>query len=275
MTRICPPSLLPIAERAAEGAFELARPRKRRLAAKIMAASLGIEEPEAQLLARRFLRHSVQLAHFERRLGRSGALAEMPFRIVGRDHLETALARRKGVILNAMHRFASAQVVRELRAAGYPILVVIHNARSGSRLGRRWINTARQDMIDRCFPDRVELRDPDLTPRIVERLRAGGMVAIAADARTSSSAVRVRVLNSDTAISAGILDLARLTGSPIVPCDFLYEGRGLLASFAPPLALEPAATAEEFRQINIPRLVDALEQRVLAAPDQWGHWLKL
>jgi len=275
ITRICPVSLLPVTERAAERIFEIARPRKRRIAVRRMTAMLGISDAEAQPLARRFLRHSVQLTHFERRIRRSSALAAAPFRTIGRQHLDAALAQRKGVILNAMHRFASAQAVRQLREAGYPILVVIHNRPSGSRLGRWWIAASRRQMIEYLFPDRVELNDPDLTLRIVERLRAGGIVAIAADARRSNSAVRVRVLKGDTAISAGILDVARLTGSPVLPCDFLYEGRGLVAEFGPPLDFEPAATAQEYRQRNLPRLVAALERRVLACPAQWTQWLSL
>jgi lauroyl/myristoyl acyltransferase len=240
-----------------------------------MASALGIDDAEAQVLARRFLRYSVQLAHFERRIRRSDALVATPFRLIGREHIDAARAQRKGVILDVMHRFAGAQVIRELRAAGYPILVVIQNAPGGSRLGRRWINAARREMIECCFPDRVELRDPDLSFRIVERLRAGGIVAIASDARVSNSTVNVRVLKTQTAISAGILEVARLTGSPVVPCDFLYDGDGLVASFAQPLDLESAATPEEYRRLNTPRLVAALEQRILAAPDQWTHWLKL
>jgi len=49
----------------------------------------------------------------------------------------------------------------------------------------------------------------------------------------------------------------------------------LVAEFGPPLDLEPAATAQEYRQRNLPRLVAALERRVLACPAQWTQWLPL
>jgi len=275
ITRICPASMLPAIERASGRVFEIVRPRKRRLAAARIAAALGVGGVEADAIARRFLGHSIQMTHFERRLGRFGAMVAAPFRTIGREHLDVALAQRKGIILNAMHRFASPHVIRQLREAGYPILAVVQSQPSGSRLGRRWIAASRKRMLEYFYADRVETHDPDLTLRIVERLRGGGIVAIAADARRSNTPVNVRLLKGETTISSGILDLARLTGSPVLTCDFLFEGPGLVAEFAPPLELEPAATAQGFRQANLPRLVAALERRVLGCPDQWTQWMAL
>jgi len=92
--------------------------------------------------------------------------------------------------------------------------------------------------------------------------------------RRSNTSLSVRVLKGEAVVSTGILDVARLTGSPVLTCDFLFEDAGLVAEFAP-LDLERAASPQEYRQANIPRLVTALERRVLACPDQWMQWMAL
>ena len=277
LTRITPAPWLPLTERAAERAIEIARGGKRRQAAARMQAMLGISAAEARGLSRRFLAHSIRVTHLERRLGRWPDLPDEPLRIVGREHLDRALASRKGALLIMVHRFAVGSVIRALYDAGYPMTVVIRPQVHPmfGRLGRRVAGASQRRMFARFYRDVIDVNDPEVSIKIVQRLRAGGLVVIAPDSRTSKTATGVRFLGGETRVSAGVLELARVSGSPLLPFDALYEPHGLVAEIRAPLDLERGRTRDDQYERNLPRLVSALEQLVAACPEQWMHWVDL
>lgn len=271
-----PARWLPLTERAAERGFMIARRGSGKRAALRMRALLGVADDEARSLARRYLAHSIRVTHLERRLRRSRETAE-PLHIIGREHLDAALDAKKGALLIMVHRFAVGPVIRKMREAGYPILVVLNPYAHPmfGRLGRRVVRASQRRMYEYFYADRVAVDDPDVSVKVVQRLRAGGLVVIAADARKSNTAVAVPFLKGDATVSGGVLELSRVSGSPVLPFDALYEPFGLRAEIGPPLELTRGRTRDEHLEMNLPRLVAALERLVAAHPDQWMHWVDL
>lgn len=280
ITRLTPARWLPVAERAAERGFQVARRGAGRRAAARMRDLLGISEDEARSLSEHFLAHSIRVTHLERRLRRSRPDAGDSLHsldIVGREHLDAALDAKKGALLVMVHRFAVGPVIRAMRAAGYPLLVVInpHPHPMFGRMGRRAVRTSQRRMFAHFYPDRVAADDPEVSVKIVQRLRAGGSVVIAGDARRAKTSTTVRFLNGKARVSAGVLELARVSGSPILPFDALYEPDALRAEIGSPIELARGRTRDDHVELNLPRLVAALERMVAACPDQWMHWADL
>jgi lauroyl/myristoyl acyltransferase len=273
---------LPLTERAAERGFLIAQRGAGRRAAARMRAFLGVSEDEARSLSRRFLVHSIRVTQLERRLRRSRSAAAdllqpLPLQIVGREHLDAARNAHRGALLVMVHRFAVRPVVRAMRTAGYPLVVVVypHPHPMFGRLGHWIVRSSHRRLFHYFYPDHVSSEDPDVSVKIVKRLRAGDCVLIAADARKSSTTTVVPFLGGEATVSTGVLELARVSGSPILPFDALYGPDGLHAEIGAPLALERGRTRDEHLALNLPRLVAAMERRVEAAPDQWTHWVDL
>ena len=131
-------------------------------------------------------------------------------------------------------------------------------------------------MYDYLYPDRLRVDDPNVTLKMTARLRAGGIVLLAADALRATTSMTVPFLKTQARLSSGVLELARLTGSPVLACDPLYDDDGgVRIQFLPPLNLAPAATREAFIERNMPALVAAFESFVAACPEQWMRWADL
>ena len=278
IVRFAPDHLLQPTERAAEWTFRVGRWHKRREAARKMVETLGISDADARRRASAMLRAAVQIPHVERRVAGARTLRDEPVRWIGRDQLDAALAKKKGVLLCVVHRFAVANLPRALAAEGYSVLTIVREmtrptfGRVAARLSRR----SERVMYDFLYPNRVLPDDVNATLKMTAHLRAGGIVMIAADAWRSQTSADVPFLKSETRLSWGVLELARLSGAPIVPCDPLYDDDGGLSiRCVPALDLTPAATRELFVERNLPNLVAVFESFISSSPDQWMRWADL
>src|SRR5262245_39051064 len=100
ITRITPIRWLPMTERFADRAIQIVRRTTRRKAAERMQVMLGISTREAGRLSRRLLEYSIRVTHIERRLRRSRDLSAEPvLQLIGQQHLDKALAAKKGALL--------------------------------------------------------------------------------------------------------------------------------------------------------------------------------
>jgi len=128
-------------------------------------------------------------------------------------------------------------------------------------------------VLDRTFPDGILSYDPDCTLKILWRLRAGGIVYIAADTRSRTS-VAVPFLGGQLVVSRGVLEVARLAGCPLLPYDCTYDADGLRIELGVPLQLRADGRPADYIANNLPILVAALERQIKACPDQWTLWME-
>ncbi len=193
--------------------------------------------------------------------------------IEGWEHFERARAEGKGVILLTAH-FGNRAGVAYLNAQGHAVLS-IHNrslpSPAGGRLG--WNLQARfVELRHQANPEVVYIQDPQCTLKILRKLRNGGAVKILMDGVAKTKGIDCEFLGSPWRAPAGILEMARVSGSAVVPMATLGSARGFRLWFGPELALEPGETREKFAAANLPRFLGAVEQLILAHPEQWSLW---
>jgi lauroyl/myristoyl acyltransferase len=233
--------------------------------AEVMRTWLAIPAHEAEDLAGRWIGHALRHASEDLAM-LSGREIECRLEIAGQESLDDALTGGRGVLLVSMHFFAAVPAKRRLRRMGYSILSIQrpYIPNSSGRLGLRRviprIDKLREKMfIGEVIPD----GDTGSALRIADWLRHGGIAEMAVDIDSKTSAI-VPFLNGRTAVSTGVLELARLCRCPVLPLRATYSPDGLRLEIGEPLpGLDRSA------------LVQEMERQVLARPDQWQRWIDL
>jgi lauroyl/myristoyl acyltransferase len=198
--------------------------------------------------------------------------------LLGRDHLDAALDEGRGAILWVAQMTASDLIVkRGLADAGYR---VAHLSRIGhglgvtnSRLGRL-LNRFQTSVESRYLLERVVMRgSPTAALRALRRhLEANHVVSITA-LRTATRTVEVPFLGASILVAAGPPELARATGSRLLPVFTLQTGpTSFEVRVGGPLALgEPG---EDPAQTAATQFAGLLEPLVRADPFQWWSWAR-
>jgi len=278
LMRLCPDFSVWVAKAALGPAYQLIHRGKRRLLAKTIIQSLDVPVSEGRALARLWIRHYAR----HRWESLSTLLSGPPSigdqrSVLGLQHLDRALEENGGVLLVSVHWFASMPAKRLLRRMNYPILTVRAWRRKGlGRVGNRWLLPRLLQLRARIRTgsESVDLDDPGCALALARRLREGGIVHLASDARESNTAVTVRFLNGRVPLSSGVLELARLCHCPVLPLVAVYAGNGIRIELGAPLGFRYEGTAEECARTNFPILIAELERQVRSAPDQWAFWVE-
>ena len=109
-----------------------------------------------------------------------------------------------------------------------------------------------------------------VTPALVERLRAGGTVALLCDRDLKGTGIPVTLFGEETTMPAGPAALAERTGAHLVPVGIYFEpGAGNRFVVHPRLPVPDLPTREERVAEMTRRLAGVIEEIVRAAPEQW------
>ena len=199
--------------------------------------------------------------------------------IRGQEHIETALAAGKGVILCGGHFGSFLSGYSVLHASGFPVTTI----------GRWHYNyTADVSSAERWFWDRVYARPlrrhqqrPNIEPwpgrlevaaLAAAPLRANEVVTITIDATPLGSdrarSVEVPFLGHRAGLLPGIVTLAQVTGAPVL-MGFLYRAadyRHQVLEISAPVPMDGGtATALE-------RCAAELSAAIRRSPAHWGRW---
>ena len=272
-----PPSVLYLAGRWIEPVCQwlLGKDKQRlrgRLERTFGAAAAGLED-----IPRRFVSNAVVRVIDDLAVDRViDARSANPPEIQGLDHLERSLERGNGVLLVNCHFFANRAARRWLARMGYPI-VVVRNQRprrsTMGRLGQKHLLPRYSKFLHTVIRDEIDVKDTDCTLQILQRLRAGGLVNIYLDGRSSSETATYPFLAGQSTFPTGFLRIARLSGCAIVPMVCAGDARRLLIRFDEPFRLEPRDEPGEFIAANLPRLVRIMESQIVNYPEQWELWI--
>jgi lauroyl/myristoyl acyltransferase len=191
--------------------------------------------------------------------------------IEGFQHLESALARGKGVVLLSGHFCANRVALRYLAAQGHAVLSV-HGQPANKlqgQLGQLLLPLSTQ-LQKRANPDRVYVHDPDCSLSILRRLRGGGSVALMIDGhRRGTDHV---FLGVPWGVRSGIFEVIRLSDCAVVPILCRGRGSGFRIRFDPMLDVERASSREAFMSANLPRFFGVVEKQIIENPKEWGLW---
>jgi lauroyl/myristoyl acyltransferase len=249
----------------AGGTLEWAlRPGKRRRLASNLSHALGLppEHPRVKALVREeVVNEARRSADFLWAIARRDELVATT-EIVGREHLEAALSRGRGVILVSTH-LGGWEVATALPREVVP-------APTTAIVTDDWLAWA----VERLRV-RVGLRiayDSDPVSGVARLLRRGEAVLVLGDyAKPWMRTYAVRLLDAVVELPAGLAVLSRLCASPIVPFGVLPTGqRRWRVEIEPPVEPPPRHGGEAAERAVLQELADRWTVQLRRHPEHWA-----
>jgi len=177
--------------------------------------------------------------------------------VEGRDELDAALARGRGVIMAVPHMGSWDMAGSFAGAVGYPIAAVAEKF-PGS-LNDAVVETRRHYGLDVITLGRSAVRG------ITDALKAGSIVALLCDLEQGPG-VEVRFFGRRAVVPSGPAAFALKTGAALMPaCQYATAPGRYRIHLDRPLALGPGDTRESVMQRVIDRFQDFIKER----PEQW------
>lgn len=246
-------------ERVGLAWFWLSRKHRSRALANLDLAFPEWSPQERRRVAREaFLHFGRSLADFLLAPRRSPEDLERSMSVSGRELLDEAYGRGRGVILVTGHLGNWERMSVWLAQHGYPMNVVFREARS-DRLNRL-VEEARTRSGVKAIPRGSAARP------ILEALRRGELVGILPDQNEDEAFVRFFGHPAGTTLGPGVI--AERTGAPVVPCVCFREGPQRFAMrFEEPL--RPCEGHAVKGEGMMQAIHDWLERTIRERPEQW------
>jgi KDO2-lipid IV(A) lauroyltransferase len=234
--------------------------RQRRAALENYAAALGRDaaDPEVARVARRAFQNYGRMLTDFLLLG-SLAPEELLDRVTldGREHLDAALAKGRGVIMAVPHMGSWDMAGSYAGALGYPISAVAE--RFPGSLNDAVVSTRQRFGLNVIALGRSAVRG------ITQALQAKAIVALLCDLEQGPG-VRVRFFGRQSVVPGGPAAIALKTGAPLMPaCQYTTSPGHHRVHLDPPLTWAAGETKEGLMQRVVTRFEDFIRER----PDQW------
>jgi Kdo2-lipid IVA lauroyltransferase/acyltransferase len=186
----------------------------------------------------------------------------------GRQNLDAALARKKGVILVSAHFGNFPLLLGSLAVEGYQaggIMKPMHDA----RMERIFFKKREKFGVKTIYsqPRNVCVNNT------INALRNNEIVFIPIDQNFGTAGVFVDFFGTKAATATGPVIFAQRTGAALVPCFIIRQPDDHhKIIFEPELALAAGNDPEEVIRINIQRLTNIIEAYIRKYPAEWG-WI--
>ena len=188
--------------------------------------------------------------------------------IIGKEYLNDALSKGKGVILVSAHFGNFPLMMSALAFLGYKISGIMR--------------PMRDKRVEKFFMkkrDKTDIKTIYSQPRNVcvsttlKVLRNNELVFIPLDQNFGTGGVFVNFFGQKAATATGPVVLARRSGAALLPCFIVrQEDDRHKIIFEPPLDLEQGKDAQESILNNTQRLTNIIEFYIRKYPAEWG-WI--
>ncbi len=248
------------------GALVLATsPQLRRILTSNFSHVLGPDasEEQVQSLVRRACANLIK-GHYDlfrlSRLSREEILAMT--RVEGREHLDQALARGKGVILFSAH-FGNVDILIQVPLAfGVPLSTPVEHIQP-ERLFQYTLRLRTSHGL-RMYPTGGPMMG------LYRALRRGEVIGLAADRGIDVSTRKVEFFGEPASLPEGPVRLALRTGAALVPGSGLrLSDNSFLARIEPELELPNTGDREADVAAGMEMVVEVLERIISQQPEQW------
>jgi Kdo2-lipid IVA lauroyltransferase/acyltransferase len=190
--------------------------------------------------------------------------------IAGKENLDSAVARGKGVIVLSAHLGNFFLLGTRLAVEGYPVYVLVNQPRTGqfAKLMDEYRSQVKQRTIH-ARPRRDALRE------LSQVLRRNELAVIIADEYRRSSGIQVPLFGGKVLARRGPATLASRTGAAIVPAYMVRQPDDTLRLIIEP-ALELVRSGKAKADIleNTLRITQWFERTICNHPDQW-NWMNI
>jgi KDO2-lipid IV(A) lauroyltransferase len=182
-------------------------------------------------------------------------------RVTGERHLREPLAAGTGLVVVLPHMANWDWAGAWACATGAPLMTVAERLRP-ERLYDEFL--AYRSRLGMTILPLTGQADP--LPRLVDHLRAGGLVCLLGDRDLTRQGIEVDLCGHRARAPAGPALLARRTGAPLVPVTLAYQGEDLHLTLHDPVPVGPGRTGleEATRQVS-----GVLGRGIAAAPQDW------
>ena len=248
------------------GALVLATsPQLRRILTSNFSHVLGPDasEEQVQSLVRRACANLIK-GHYDlfrlSRLSNEEILAMT--RVEGREHLDRALARGKGVILFSAH-FGNVDILIQVPLAfGVPLSTPVEHIQP-ERLFQYTLRLRTSHGL-RMYPTGGPMMG------LYRALKRGEVIGLAADRGIDVSTRKVEFFGEPASLPEGPVRLALRTGAALVPGSGLrLSDNSFLARIEPALELQQTGDHEADVAAGMAMVADVLERIISQQPDQW------
>jgi KDO2-lipid IV(A) lauroyltransferase len=209
--------------------------------------------------------------------GRSKERALAMFEVEGREHLDEALASKKGCVLLTSHFGAHMLPAHWLYRHEYPLRLYMERPRNISRfMSRRFTDDGELSQGKLFISRRGDSTDAASSIlRAVRVLRSGMMLFLAGDVRWSGQlTAEARFMGQTQRFSTTWIALAAMSQAPVVPvfCRIGDDDRYHL-EFHPSFQVPRDAQQEEESTPYVQRFLDLLEEQVRRHPSNSNDYL--
>lgn len=244
--------------------------KQRKIALENLTAVFGKEKTEAQIkkMAKdcfTFMAKSgAEMIFFTER----PSLLRKRVDIAGKENLDEALSRGKGVILVSAHFGNFPLMLLKLSLEGYKTASIMRHMRD-KRVEKIFLKKRSQFGIKTIYsqPRKVCVAES------IRSLRNNELLFIPLDQNFGTGGVFVDFFGRKAATATGPVVLAKRTKATILPCFMLRQNDDRhKIIFEPPLNLVEAKTEQESVSINIQNLTNTIESYIRRYPAEWG-WI--
>jgi KDO2-lipid IV(A) lauroyltransferase len=244
--------------------------KQRRIALESLATAFGSEKTvkERERIAKDcfiyMAKSGIELFSFVDR----PQLVKEQVKIAGKEHLDNALTKGKGVILVSAHFGNFPLLMMKLSLEGYKIAGIMRYMRD-ERAEKFFTKKRNKFGIKTIYtqPRKVCVEDSMRT------LRNNELLFILLDQNFGSGGVFVDFFGRKAATATGPVILAKRTQATILPCFILRQkDDSHKIIFEPPLKIEEGSTEQETTLINTQKLTNIIERYIRNYPSDWG-WI--
>jgi KDO2-lipid IV(A) lauroyltransferase len=196
------------------------------------------------------------------------ALIRKNVEMVGKEYLDTALSKGKGVVLVSAHFGNFPLMMAKLSLEGYKTAGIM-----------RFMRDERAERFFMAKRTKLGIKTIYSQPRKVcvensiRTLRANELIFIPLDQNFGTGGVFVDFFGQKAATATGPVVLAKRTNATILPCFIVRQPDDThKIIFEPPLTLEEGRTNQETIAINVQRLTNVIETYIRRYPAEWG-WI--
>jgi KDO2-lipid IV(A) lauroyltransferase len=253
------------------GYFSFRSFRNRSVANLRVAFGDGIDDHAIDAMARRTLRnffHACVEILIVLKSSDNEIKARIP--IFGRENLDAALAKGRGVVVLSAHLGNFFLLGGRLTIEGYETFVLVNQPRDGrfADMMERYRRQARQRSIH-ARPRREALRELNSV------LRRNQLAVLIADEFRRASGIETPFFGGTVISRRGPATLALRTGAAVVPAYLVRQpDDSLKLVIEPELELERSGPVAEQVQVSTIRITQWLERTVRRYPDQW-NWMNI
>lgn len=183
-------------------------------------------------------------------------------KVEGREHVERALSKGKGLIVVAAH-FGNVDVVAQVPALwGLPVTGPAEHLKPEALF--QYICSLRANRGFRLIPIDGPLFE------LFRALRRNEVVALAADRTIAGSGIVVNFFGAPARLPDGHAQLSLRTGAPIiVGVGQRLPDNSVVVHLEPPLELESTGDRDRDARAGVEKVVAILERYIGQQPEQW------